>query len=106
MAGKRAHVVEIQQRTDSLSAAGTPVTTWQSKATLRAEIITRSTEEFQRGFGSSDETVIIFRTLYLEGVSMADRVRFEGQSFDIREVTRIGRRRGLEMRCVAISGVN
>lgn len=104
-AGKRAHAITIQVRTDNVSAAGTPVTVWETKANLRAEIIRQSTEEFQRGFGSSDETVIIFRTLHVEGISTADRVRFEGQSFDIREITRIGRRRGLELRCVATSGV-
>lgn len=105
MAGKRAHVIVIQSRSDSLNASGTPVTFWADKATVRAEIIRQATEEFQRGFGSSDLTVIMFRTLYLEQVTTADRVRFEGQSFDIREITRIGRRRGLELRCVATSGV-
>lgn len=69
-------------------------------ATLRAQIVQQSTEEFIRTFGASDETVIIFRTRWLDGVTPSDKVRFDGTNFNLKEVKPIGRRRGLELRCI------
>lgn len=71
-------------------------------ATVRAQIIQASTEEFQRAYGASGETAIIFRTHYLDGVSTDDRIVFDGADFNIKEVKEIGRRAGLELRCVAL----
>lgn len=71
-------------------------------ATMRAQIIQSSTEEFQRAYGASGETAIIFRTHYVDGVSTNDRVIYEGENFNIKEVKEIGRRGGLELRCIAL----
>lgn len=105
-AGKRAHIITVLSRVDQVNEAGTTTTLWADHAALRAEIVQRGTEEFQRGFGASDETTIIFRTLHLAGVTPDNRVRFDNRAFEVREVVTIGRRRGLELRCVALSGVD
>lgn len=71
-------------------------------ATMRAQIIQASTEEFQRAYGASGETAIIFRTHYVDGVNTDDRVVYDDANFNIKEVKEIGRRAGLELRCIAL----
>lgn len=77
---------------------------WVDVAAVRAQIVQASTEEFIRAYGASDETVIIFRTRWLDGISNADRVGYAGKYFNIKEVKEIGRRKGLELRCIATGG--
>lgn len=98
-AGKLDRSIIIQRFTSEPNEYGTPVETWATVATLRAQIIQSSTEEFIRG-GAVDETVIIFRTRWLAGVTTADRIEYEDQAFNIKETKEIGRRKGLELRAV------
>lgn len=79
---------------------GTVTEGWAPLATVRAQIIQSSTEEFIQAYGASDETVIIFRTRWLDGVTNASRITYEGQVFNIKEVKEIGRRKGLDLRAV------
>ncbi|PZU23797.1 MAG: head-tail adaptor protein [Shinella sp.] len=79
---------------------GTVTAGWTALATLRAQIVQASTEEFIRAYGASDEEVIIFRTRFLDGVTNADRIHYDGGDFNIKEVKEIGRRKGLELRAV------
>ena len=101
----RAGKLDRTIRIDTYSAGvpddyGTVTETWTALATLRAQLVQASTEEFIRAYGASDETVIIFRTRWLAGVTNADRVHYEGEFFNIKEVKEIGRRKGLELRAV------
>lgn len=80
---------------------GAPGESWVKVAELRAQVIQLSTEEFIRN-GAVDETVMFFRTRYIEGVRTSDRISFAGNYFNIKEVKEIGRRRGLEIRSVMI----
>lgn len=73
---------------------------WTPLATLRAQLVQASTEEFIRNYGAADETVIIFRTRWLAGVTTSDRIEHEGEFFNIKETKEIGRRKGLELRAV------
>ena len=97
--GKLVHVIEIQRASVTVNDAGTPSSTWAKVATLRAELVERSTEEFLRNAGETSETTVVFRTRHLDGVTDEDRVSFDGAAYDIEEITRIGRRKGLEFRC-------
>lgn len=105
-AGKMVHVITMQRMTATVNAAGTPVQSWADLATLRAEKVEQTTAEFIRGHGASDETVVVFRTRFLADLTTADRISFRGQVFNIKELSPIERRRGLELRCVATSGVS
>lgn len=102
-AGKLDRTITIQGFTTVIDDLGTPVETWTDKATLRAQLIQSSTEEFIRSYGASDETVIIFRTRWIAGVTNADRIQYEGDVFNIKETKEIGRRKGLELRAVRLS---
>ncbi|GGG62778.1 hypothetical protein GCM10011415_06440 [Salipiger pallidus] len=102
-AGRMVHVIEVQQATTTINDAGTPVDSWEKLFTLRAELVEQSTEEFLRGAGDTQVTALAFRTRYLAGVTTKHRVSFDGEAYDIEEITSIGRRRGLELRCKAVS---
>lgn len=96
--GKLDRSITIQGFTNTVNDYGTPVSTWTDVGTLRAQIISSSTEEFLAN-GASDESVVIFRTRYLAGVSNSSRVLYEDGEYNVREVKEIGRRKGLELRC-------
>jgi len=100
--GKLDKSITLQRSSNSIDDFGTPGASWTELATVRAEVIQASTEEFIRD-GASDETVVIFRCRYVDGVTTADRVLYEGAYFNIKEVKEIGRRKGLEIRTVRLS---
>jgi SPP1 family predicted phage head-tail adaptor len=81
---------------------GNVQSTFVNRATLRAQVVSASTDEFIRDHGASDETIIVFRTRYLPDVALADRVMYGGHPFDIKQVVEIGRRKGLELRCMRV----
>lgn len=98
-AGKLDRSITIQRFTSTVDEYGTPVMTWTDVATVRAQIMQASTEEFIRAYGASDKTVIIFRARWLSGITNADRISYDGANYNIKEVKEIGRRKGLELRC-------
>ena len=102
-AGKLDNTIEIRrQADDGVDEYGNPVPgTVSTVATLRAQIVQASTDEFIRAWGANDETVIIFRTRWLDDMTLSDTVRHDGTDFNLKEIKPIGRRRGLELRCVA-----
>ena len=97
--GKLDRVITVQRYTETVNEYGTPVFTWEDHATLRAQIVQQSTEEFIAS-GGGDESTVIFRTRYLAGITNADRVRFGGIDHNIKEIKVIGRNRGMELRTV------
>ncbi|WP_296435576.1 MULTISPECIES: head-tail adaptor protein [unclassified Rhizobium] len=99
-AGKLDRLIKIESfDPNGVDDFGTPTATYIPLATLRAQVVQASTEEFIRN-GAEDETVIIFRTRWLAGVTTADRVVYEGGYFNLKEVKELGRRNGLELRAV------
>lgn len=100
-AGKLDKIITIQRFTSTVDDFGTPIEAWTDVATMRAQLIQTTTEEFMRSFGQSSETAAIFRIRYLNGIGTTDRVSFSGQLYDIKEVKELGRREGLDLRCMA-----
>lgn len=100
--GRLIEVIEIERFTSAVNEYGTPVQEWVRLCTLRAERVDQSTTEFIRNYGASDEEVVIFRARFFEGIRNADRVVWRGEAFNIKQITPIGRRKGIELRCVRI----
>lgn len=101
--GRLTEEIAIERATVTVDPDGTPVQSWVHLATLRAEKVEQSTTEYIRNFGASDEEVIVFRARFFEGITNADRVVWNGDAFNIRQVSPIGRRKGVELRCVRMS---
>jgi SPP1 family predicted phage head-tail adaptor len=100
-AGKLDRLIIVERVSTTLDDAGVPAETWAPVASLRAERVTATMEEIMRGFGESSEGTIVFRTRYLDGLTLADRIVFEGRHLDIKAIHEISRRGGLEFRAVA-----
>lgn len=80
---------------------GVPTDGWATLATVRAQVMQSSTEEFLKKPGTLSETAIIFRVRHLDGLTTSDRVTFGDQAFNIVEIKELGRRSGLELRCTS-----
>jgi SPP1 family predicted phage head-tail adaptor len=104
-AGQLDRVITVQSFASVPDSWGTPVPTWTNVATLRAHVIQSSTDEFIRAFGASDETVTVFRTRYIAGVTTSHRVVHDGKVHNIKEIKEIGRRKALELRTVSIGQI-
>lgn len=102
-AGNLDKSITIQHSTRVRGEGGNSIYIWEDLVTLRAEIVQANTEEFIRGWGASDETLIIFRTRWIEGIRNSDRIVFDGRNHDIKELKGLGRRRGLEIRTVGLT---
>ncbi len=102
-AGRLNEKIGIERFTATVNDYGTPTETWVRIAVLRAEKVEQSTTEFIRNFGASDEELVIFRARFFDGISNADRVIWNGAAFNIKEVAPIGRRKGVELRCVRLA---
>ena len=100
-AGKLDRMITIERKAETVTASGAVAATWIDIATVRAEVVQQTATEFLTGFGESENGTVIFRIRYLPGISTTDRVHFDGTLYDLKEITEIGRRRGLELRAVA-----
>jgi SPP1 family predicted phage head-tail adaptor len=100
-AGKLDRQITIERETETVSPAGTVTTAWTIIATVRAGIVTQSTEEFLAAFGEQETAALVFRVRWLPSVEITtqDRVTYAGDAFDVKEIQEIGRKRGLELRC-------
>lgn len=100
-AGKLNKTIKIQRRGEIVDDYGTVTEGWTDVVTIRAQVITSSNEEFLQAAGTAGQTALVFRIRHREGILLTDRVSHEGHPFDIKEVRELGRRDGLDLRCVA-----
>lgn len=98
-AGKLDRSITIQKFTSTVNDYGSPVESWTDVATLRAQVLQSSTEEFLRGYGEAETTAIILRIRWRDGIIPDNRVVYDGRNLNIREIKEIGRRKGLDLRC-------
>jgi SPP1 family predicted phage head-tail adaptor len=82
-AGKLDRTIVIERATATVDDYGAPVEAWVPLATVRAQVVQSSTDEYIRDRGASTETTIIFRTRFVEGVTVADRVTYDGKPHDL-----------------------
>lgn len=103
-AGKLDKTIVIQSRGEVIDDFGTVTEGWTDIATARAQLLQQSTEEFLKSTGSTTETAVIFRIRWRANLSTDQRVSYNGQAFDLKEIKELGRRDGLDLRCVAAGG--
>lgn len=103
-AGKLDKTIIIQRRGEVVDDYGTVTEGWTVLATVRAQIIQQSTQEFLKDAGTAAQTAVIFRIRHIADLKTADRVTYGGNTFDLKEIKELGRREGLDLRCVAAGG--
>jgi SPP1 family predicted phage head-tail adaptor len=97
-AGKLDRTITIENAVTVLDDAGTPVQEWTPAVVLRAELLNEVTDEQERQLGPVSDRMIAFRTRYVRGISVADRIEYEGEYYNLKSIKEIGRRRGLELK--------
>lgn len=102
-AGKLDRQITITREAETVAVSGAVSKAWAPVATIRAELVQRSADEYLAGFGEADASGAVFRIRYLAGITTADRVTFDGVTYDIDEVAELGRRRALELRCSKVA---
>lgn len=99
-AGKLDRQITLERQTETVAVSGAVSKDWAIIATVRAELVQQSAEEFLSGFGEADKGGAVFRIRYLAGITTVDRVGYDDAVYDINEVTELGRHRALELRTV------
>lgn len=98
-AGKMDRVIQIDTYSSVQDpSSGEEIAVWLPLATMRAEVIQSSADEFLAAGEVQGRVGVIFRTRYVAGVTVQSRVTHEGRYFNLVEVKEIGRRKGLELR--------
>ncbi len=98
-AGKLDRLITFTREIEEVAASGAVSKSWVTIATVRAEPMQRSTEEFLIGFGEANAGGAVFRIRYMAGVATTDLVICDGDTYDLDEIIVLGRKRSLELRC-------
>ena len=96
--GKMDRVLTIQRLTASApDDAGVPVETWADLVTLRAVKLQGAAADTEHDEITLTDTRVKLQTWYYDGLSLEDRATYEGGAYQIKYISEIGRRRGLEI---------
>lgn len=98
-AGRLDRTIRIERAHRVIGAAGTESVVWTAVATVRAELMQTDAVEVAGAHGVTSTDSLAFRLRYLGGITPADRVAYDGRTFNIRSAKEIGRRRALELTC-------
>ena len=100
-AGKLNETLTIERSTIAVDDYGAPQETWATHATVRAQRVKLTFEEFAKAYGTASEALTVFRIRWLADISLADRVKLGSVVYDLKAIEVLGRREGLELRCIA-----
>jgi head-tail adaptor len=98
-AGNLDRVIQIERESTALDLYGVPIKVWTAFAAMRAQKLENATDNRESDRGDTTDKVITFRMHWIDGVTLDNRVSFEGQAFKITRLKEIGRRVGLDVVC-------
>lgn len=101
-AGNLDRLIEIQRRGTGLDLYGTPVETWTTFATMRAQLLKNATDDREGERGHTTDATRTFRMYYFASLSLNDRLLYQGQQHEITGISEIGRRLGMNVSCERI----
>jgi SPP1 family predicted phage head-tail adaptor len=79
---------------------GVKTQTWTTVATMRAQKLSNAIIDREGGArGDTTDDTITFRTRWLNGVTLENRVTYQGQPFKIIAIKELGRHIGLDITC-------
>ncbi|WP_105386067.1 phage head closure protein [Neorhizobium alkalisoli] len=90
--------ITIDRQTETVNPSGDVVKAWTPVAMVWAEVLQQTATEFFTGYGEAETGTMIFRVRYRPGITTADRVTYNGQSYGLKEIKEIGRFEALELR--------
>ncbi|WP_035724641.1 phage head closure protein [Fodinicurvata fenggangensis] len=100
-AGKLDRRITIERLVTGTDPYGAPTETWQTLASVWAQVLQESGQEFFAADAIQAERRVVFRIRYRDDLAMTDRVTYGDWQHDIHEIRELGRRDGLELHCTA-----
>ena len=101
-AGKLSRVIFVERLVEAKNEFHSIVSTWTTVGTVRAEVVQHAVNEAETEYGEAGTAGVTFRTRYFNGLTTADRIRFLGRYFNVKAITELGIRAGLEIKGEAI----
>jgi head-tail adaptor len=98
-AGNLDRVIQIERESTALDLYGAPIRVWTAFATMRAQVLQFATDDNESERGNTTDTKITFRMRWMDGLTLDNRVSYQGQALVIRQIKEIGRRIGLDLVC-------
>lgn len=98
-AGNLDRIIELQRRGTGIDLYGTPIETWTTFATMRAQKLANAIDDREGARGNTTDTSITLRMRWLDGVTLENRITYEGAQYTLRQIKEIGRRVGLDIVC-------
>jgi SPP1 family predicted phage head-tail adaptor len=95
--------ITIERQTETKKASGSVVKSWTPVATVWAEVLQQTANEFFTGYGEGETGTFIFRIRHFPGVTTADRVTYYGTPYGLKEIKELGRKDALELRGEALT---
>lgn len=93
---KKIIIQEFSEDSPSYDSYGAPSGLWETYATVWAEKVDQKGREFFSS-GVVAEGTSIFRIRYDSGVTTKMRISYDSEYWDIKSITEIGRRNGIEL---------
>lgn len=102
-AGNLDRIIELQRiALAGPNSYGSIAPTWTTFATMRAQLLANAADDREGARGNSTDTTITFQMRWLDGVTLENRVVYEGNTYTIRQINEIRRRVGLNITCERI----
>lgn len=96
--GRMDRRITIDREAETVRPSGDVSKVWTPLAVAWAEVIQQTASEFFTGYGEAETGSVVFRVRYRPGITTADRVTYDGQSYGLKEIKEIGRFEALELR--------
>lgn len=100
-AGRLDRRLTIQSRTTAADAQGQQIETWSDVATVWASKRDLRGREYFAANATNADVSTTFEIRYRSDVTVLHRVVCEGTTYDVQQVSEIGRREGLQIICRA-----
>lgn len=88
------------QRSTIVREGSSRVTKWDDLFTTWAGVTQQSGREYFASAAVQSSRQMVFRIRYRVGVTVVDRVRYNGLIYNISDVREVGRREGIELHAV------
>jgi hypothetical protein len=90
-------IVVIQAATSTIDAYGVETVTWANFVTLRAKKIEGVAHDTEHGATAISDTKVTLQSYFVDGITLEHRAVYECGDYQIKSLSEIGRRKGLEI---------
>jgi SPP1 family predicted phage head-tail adaptor len=101
-AGKLDRQFTIERATQTIDDAGTPVQTWAPLLRAWGKLVANATGDSDQASCSRTTRTVKFEARFIAGITLDDRLRYEGRQYILRDLEEIGRRIGLKIKAERI----